>query len=492
MVIIYIIVLFIYGVCLLSSVLILTRSESLFTDLFIALYFLVVVASALIGLAGRKKRKVIEPYLPHRVSDSRKYLVFALAPVPLIIPSEIDPISLNEFAVYGIYVLVCVLLFIYSSKRDPLSRFYRMSIEDILQNAQAPGLPEFCSNCGSKLAGRYCIYCGHDSRKEANSINNLNIHTERDLTTGNNSNRVVDLLQAQMNRTDLPKVKPAKHNYVSLDDFLIPEAIHELLWFKNGNDHNLPCGADEPSAIDAKLPIVRDNDAWKLADLDYYPAYAKLTPGQRAIYLDWLRDIRQHVAIGYVFIFYYGLERYLFTDKYNDAVDAILALRKYHYNNSFRSYSSSALALCAVTHKDLDLFEEVQSELSDAEYIWARNEINGFLNPVDLIRTHRSWGFANTRYLHGDNGVKDLYFNTLVEVITEHYGQDTIPVDGITCKETTLLVLANYGMPQNVREHRVPDITKSPEFAAQMQGLLTETHERVKVQLRELRKIQNE
>lgn len=319
-----------------------------------------------------------------------------------------------------------------------------------------------CRKCGATLTGRYCVACGCDSLETPDSP-----------------------------RIEIVEEPQTTQGYASFSDFAIPTAIRDLLWFQNGAEHNLPPNTSEPSAIDTSLPIAHDSGMWSVVDLSYYPAYAQLNPEQRAVYLNWLRDIRDPVPIGYVFLFYYGLERYLFTDKYNDAVGAILALRMNHENNSFKRYSGDALALCAVARKNSSLFEQIKDDLGDTAYIWACTELYGYMTPVDLIHTYRSWGFTNTRYLRGEDGIKDLYFNALVEVVIERYGQDKIPVTDVPRNGTDFLVLANYGLPQNVREHRVPDITKSPEFAAQMQGLLTETHERVKVQLRELRKIQN-
>lgn len=318
-----------------------------------------------------------------------------------------------------------------------------------------------CRKCGTALTGRYCIACGHDSKEPPAA-----------------------------SQPEIPAPAQDAPANASLEDFPIPEVIRNLLWFKNGAAYNLPNSENEPSTIDANLPISYTTGLWKMVDLGYYPSYAQLSPEQRAVYLEWLNDIRDPVPIGYVFLFYYGLERYLFTDKCSDAAGAILALRHSHENNSFRHYSADALAIYAVAQKKHELFESLKADLSDTVYLWARTELDGYLLPIDLIHTHRSWGFTNTRYLHGEDGISDLYYNALVEVVTAHYGQDMIPLNDVPRNRTAILVLANYSLPQTVREHRIPDITASPAFAAQMQGLLAEAHERVKVQLRELRKIQ--
>jgi uncharacterized tellurite resistance protein B-like protein len=67
----------------------------------------------------------------------------------------------------------------------------------------------------------------------------------------------------------------------------------------------------EPSLIDPALPI--DNLHANVAGdgIDYWPSYREISAASRAAYLQWLGGGRKdpHVYIGYVFIFFYGLER---------------------------------------------------------------------------------------------------------------------------------------------------------------------------------------
>lgn len=77
-----------------------------------------------------------------------------------------------------------------------------------------------------------------------------------------------------------------------------------------------PSGAIEPALIDPALPLDRDNPDWDGDDLEPWPAYATLTPASRAAYLTWLADGRRHprAPIGYVFLFFHGLERRVLVD----------------------------------------------------------------------------------------------------------------------------------------------------------------------------------
>ena len=75
-------------------------------------------------------------------------------------------------------------------------------------------------------------------------------------------------------------------------------------------------GATEPALIDPSLPLDRRNPDWAGDDLFYWPTYDGLSPRSRTAYLTWLADGRRHpgVPLGYVFLFFYGLERRVLID----------------------------------------------------------------------------------------------------------------------------------------------------------------------------------
>ena len=64
-----------------------------------------------------------------------------------------------------------------------------------------------------------------------------------------------------------------------------------------------------------------------MQDIGYYPSYKNLKAENRYVYLNWLRDVTAPIPIGYVFIFYYGLERHLLFGKFEQAFDMIVKLR---------------------------------------------------------------------------------------------------------------------------------------------------------------------
>ncbi|MEQ8820985.1 MAG: TerB N-terminal domain-containing protein [Sumerlaeia bacterium] len=70
----------------------------------------------------------------------------------------------------------------------------------------------------------------------------------------------------------------------------------------------------EASAIDPSLQIARAPATGEAAELGYWTRYDRMTPGQRAAYLQWLAwGRRDHDPssrdFGYLFLFFYGLER---------------------------------------------------------------------------------------------------------------------------------------------------------------------------------------
>ena len=96
----------------------------------------------------------------------------------------------------------------------------------------------------------------------------------------------------------------------------ISDDVKDLLWIKNKTlsfDNNL---ANEPSLIDLDIEIKSDTYN-SIQDIGYYPSYRNLKPENRFIYLNWLCDITAPIPIGYVFIFYYGLERHLLFGNLN-------------------------------------------------------------------------------------------------------------------------------------------------------------------------------
>jgi uncharacterized protein/uncharacterized tellurite resistance protein B-like protein len=121
-----------------------------------------------------------------------------------------------------------------------------------------------------------------------------------------------------------------------------------------GSALTAPDGSIEPAQIDPTLEV--DSQAADPQErlFGYWPRYDDISPTARRAYLTWLAGGRLDPSadVGYVFLFFYGLERRVLVDAKTDAtaraeVPAIVAeverLRAIYGNRSFQSYTKSFL-----------------------------------------------------------------------------------------------------------------------------------------------------
>jgi uncharacterized tellurite resistance protein B-like protein len=114
-------------------------------------------------------------------------------------------------------------------------------------------------------------------------------------------------------------------------------------------------GSPEPALIDPTLKLARARPDVYGQSLSYWPSYSTISPAARAAYLGWLAAGRRagRVPIGYVFLFFYGLERRVVVDQTRDAVELshiraeVVALRAIYAatSGSFDGYSAGFLEL---------------------------------------------------------------------------------------------------------------------------------------------------
>ena len=98
----------------------------------------------------------------------------------------------------------------------------------------------------------------------------------------------------------------------------------------------------EASCIDIKLKIGAPVSEPK-GSLGYYPQYSNISPDQRANYLTWLASGRRCDIhdIGYVFLFFYGLERRVIVDKSDFSpviLEVLHLIKRYPDSRSFQGY----------------------------------------------------------------------------------------------------------------------------------------------------------
>lgn len=111
---------------------------------------------------------------------------------------------------------------------------------------------------------------------------------------------------------------------------------------------------NEPALINPGLPIQVNAPDSAGHTMGYWPHYDSISPQARAAYLDWLSQGRKdpNAYIGYVFLFFYGLERRLLDEMQRKAVDEkevhaiyqeVKRLLSIYRNGSFQHYANDFL-----------------------------------------------------------------------------------------------------------------------------------------------------
>lgn len=117
----------------------------------------------------------------------------------------------------------------------------------------------------------------------------------------------------------------------------------------------------DPALINPNLKVAVADVDISLGLAEYWPSYSSISPDARKGYLQWHSSERKapQANIGYVFLFFYGLERRALRDAQTDPmakadIPAIVAevqrlLEIYGGNNSFRNYASQFLSYLVST-----------------------------------------------------------------------------------------------------------------------------------------------
>ena len=121
----------------------------------------------------------------------------------------------------------------------------------------------------------------------------------------------------------------------------------------------------EASLIDPTLKINTNSPDHTGEEMGYWPSYDSITPQSRAAYLEWLASDRSdpETYIGYVFLYFYGIERRLLADNRNRTFShsrrkaLVLELKRlkniYDHNRSFNGYVTSFLSyLWVINHQN--------------------------------------------------------------------------------------------------------------------------------------------
>jgi hypothetical protein len=243
--------------------------------------------------------------------------------------------------------------------------------------------------------------------------------------------------------------------------------------------------SDDPSTVFLKLPIRKPLRPDRIEPPGYYPSYAGLGPEQRWIYLNWLQDVTKEVDIGYVFVYYYGLERHLLTGKFDRAFDEILKLRRYHRNESFLAYSESSLVNSSLLMKRPDKLTELLKN----------NVISDFSNSIFLIAYYNKYNLStenlmlifdrisglNKRYFRED---RQQFQNILSETLNERFGIDSFPfASNYNVDETVSArypLFANISLPDTIRTPDLPNFYAHEGLMHDLKNVFQTTHDKFK------------
>tara|TARA_R110002111_G_scaffold256979_4_gene324801 strand:+ start:2073 stop:4406 length:2334 start_codon:yes stop_codon:yes gene_type:complete len=140
----------------------------------------------------------------------------------------------------------------------------------------------------------------------------------------------------------------------------------------------------DASLIETSLPVAKsERGAYQLP---YWPSYRQCSPEQRRNYLNWLTSGRRDpvVELGYVFIYFYGLERRIVLDR-SDAKAIIRELLQllsiYKYSRSFQRYCSSLIWMAALlAAKVRELTDESLKQIIDATEYWSESNLSALLS----------------------------------------------------------------------------------------------------------------
>ena len=189
--------------------------------------------------------------------------------------------------------------------------------------------------------------------------------------------------------------------------------------------------------------------------------------------------------IGYVFIYYYGLERQLLTGNFDRAYDEIPKLRRYHRNKSFLAYSESSLVNSYLLLKRPDKLTEllrnnVISDFSNSLFLLAYyNKYNLSIENLMLIFDRMSG--LNKRYFREG---RQQFQNLLSEVLNECFSVDSFPfANNYDVGETARArypLFANISLPDNIRTPDLPNFYVHDRLMNDMKNVFQIAHEKFK------------
>ena len=254
----------------------------------------------------------------------------------------------------------------------------------------------------------------------------------------------------------------------------------------------------EPSFININLPVEVTNDLDLVEKLDYYPNYANLTPKQRYKYLKYLENpFNSNFEIGYTFIFFYGLERFMCTEKYKGALDLVIRLLEHHNeNHSFASYAVESVLFKAIEINNYSYLNHVLKINNVVNTMFPPLRIYFYyktgkeLNADDILLLSKDFGWKKKTYL---NEYKDLFVKNLEIVIKDF--NEIVSISSLMGNNSienlstfNVCKIANVTSDYKAREAKLPNLLLDELLKANILSLMEEAHNLTKTEVAAMRK----
>jgi TerB N-terminal domain/TerB-C domain/Tellurite resistance protein TerB len=160
---------------------------------------------------------------------------------------------------------------------------------------------------------------------------------------------------------------------VAIADYEIPGMVYVSDSLSSIKNYNLI----EPSLISPSLKVNSHKPDYEGKHLDYSPTYGRIPPASRAAYLEWLANERRDpdVHVGYLWLFFYGLERRVFYDllgagrqpdtslqEIEVILEEVQRLRSIYSAEQYATFQHKAKVftdLCSVLYSETSLYDSI-------------------------------------------------------------------------------------------------------------------------------------
>lgn len=234
----------------------------------------------------------------------------------------------------------------------------------------------------------------------------------------------------------------------------------------------------EAALIDPSLPVNQGDDDYRTRKLDYWPSYSDASREARASYLNWLAKGRSdpHADIGFVFMYFYGLERRALVDAASSAaakaelpavigeVERLLGI--YGESYSFRGYAGSLLDFLKAGQEQPHCQDAPQPLSPNGELTFAHRLC---LGQISILRKAlpAEWAYI---WLRGDPTTRlktaaqrcpDEFKRAFIEQYAKEFGAGMLLPQNKTRLKLTHRVASPsfHGQPNLEKHFDLPDVT---------------------------------